>query len=108
MPGSRRFHPVYIARGICNSGKLTPPKSFPLASDCGTRTGKGLPILGGSKLTIPIFHCGPKSRWYARLASCGVLTPGIFGKFHLLKGTSVASAILGCVLGGGGVPSFTH
>lgn len=39
-------------------------------------------------LTIPSFHCGPKSRWYARLTSCGLFTPGMFGKADLLSGTS--------------------
>src|SRR5947207_4394514 len=69
MLGSRRFQPVYVARGTCNSGKRTPPKSLPSASVCGTKTENVFPTLGGSLETIPDFHCEPKSRWYARQTS---------------------------------------
>src|SRR5256884_6569086 len=46
--GSRKFQPVYVARGTCNSGKRTPPKSLPSASVCGTKTENVFPTLGGS------------------------------------------------------------
>src|SRR6478752_9867055 len=48
MLGSRRFHPVYVASGTCNSGNRTPPRSLPSASLCGTSTPNGAPTCGGS------------------------------------------------------------
>src|SRR5947207_8165100 len=69
MLGSRKFDTRYAARGPCRSGRRTPPKSFPSPSVCGTKTANAFPTLGGSFEIIPDFHCGPKSRWYARFTS---------------------------------------
>ncbi len=43
-----------------------------------------------------------------RSPRAAVFTPGIFGKLHRAKVTSVLSAIFGYVLAGGSLPSFTH
>src|SRR5439155_22084094 len=95
MLGSRRFQPVYVASGTCNSGKRIPPKSLPSASVRGTSTANAFPTLGGSFEIVPDFHCGPKWRWYRRVIAWGVSTLGIFGNVHLLRGTGVPSAIFG-------------
>jgi len=68
---------VYVASGTCSSGQAH--AALIVAVSIRLRNQDSEPVfqlLGGSKLTIPSFHCGPKSRWYARLDSCGLFDAG--------------------------------
>jgi enoyl-CoA hydratase/carnithine racemase len=78
-----------------------PARTFPSASTAGTLTTNGLPISGGSTLTMPFGQSGPKFRWNARSGCCGSWKPGTAGQPARAGWVSVPSAIRGYALGGG-------